>query len=606
MATNEAVRYDRRALNDWVQSAQSGEMAITDFQRSFVWDPGRSAAYIKAILMGKPVGLYLILTTSEEPQFVPRPFYQMKAPMKHVQELVLDGQQRLTSLLHALDGQQRCKFFIKVKDLSADALEVEDVIYEIKNPQTGRLRQGHEDPATAYGENLIPIDILRKPPPSAKKLTPLAMWCTKVGDHVEGMAHNQARLLEDRIFDFVNRCFFQRSLWCCLLPETTKADEATEIFIETNTSSMKIKSFDIVVASVRGSHNEDIRKKIQDKYKTSPILRHYFSDDPEIYIPDIGEWMLKVACLHAGKAPKESRYREVASAMLEKRMRPEAKERKRQLDNLFKDLDWGLTQAEKYGAATKKLVPSWPSIYVLAALRAKFQGIRNPAEVDKARRLLDAYYWRCQFSNRYDARANDRLHEDFTQLVKALDRSAKQSCCLKVFDDRDYPLFDSDQLLKNAGWISSSRLGRGLASVVLASNPEPLDWMTGQPLTIALVRQLEDEQDLDRHHVFPRDVLRKAGVDGKLVQNGLNGVVLDRRTNLRLWKKSPDNYVSEMLSDLKIQEDEMQERIEGHHVPFAEMKSSKGTVEQRYHKFLKKRADKLSELVQKLGALPPG
>ena len=41
----------------------------------------------------------------------------MDTPLDDVAELVLDGQQRLTSLLHALYGHPDRRFFIKVADL---------------------------------------------------------------------------------------------------------------------------------------------------------------------------------------------------------------------------------------------------------------------------------------------------------------------------------------------------------------------------------------------------------------------------------------------------------------------------------------------------------
>ena len=64
MAQQEAAEYNRRTVSQWVQAAWAGEVTITDFQRSFVWDSGRATEYIKAILLGKPVGLYLTLASS--------------------------------------------------------------------------------------------------------------------------------------------------------------------------------------------------------------------------------------------------------------------------------------------------------------------------------------------------------------------------------------------------------------------------------------------------------------------------------------------------------------------------------------------------------------
>ena len=162
MAQQDTARYDRRTVSDWVEAAWAGDVAITDFQRSFVWDSGKATDYIKAILMGKPVGLYLILTSSRKPQFEPRAFNNIDTPLDHVSELVLDGQQRLTSLLHALYEHPERRFFIKVVDLSAERLEAKDVVCESKSSRTGRTGKGLDDPATAFTKGLIPIDILRQ------------------------------------------------------------------------------------------------------------------------------------------------------------------------------------------------------------------------------------------------------------------------------------------------------------------------------------------------------------------------------------------------------------------------------------------------------------
>lgn len=45
--------YERRTVDEWVRRANEGHVAITDFQRSFVWDGGRVAGYIEAIFKGE-------------------------------------------------------------------------------------------------------------------------------------------------------------------------------------------------------------------------------------------------------------------------------------------------------------------------------------------------------------------------------------------------------------------------------------------------------------------------------------------------------------------------------------------------------------------------
>ena len=604
MAQENDVHYFPRTVEDWTRKAWAGKVTLADFQRSFVWDSGRVTGYIKSILLGKPVGLYLILKRSKRPQFAPRPFNHLETPLGAVEELVLDGQQRLTSLMHALYGHPERRFFIQVADMSADELKVVDVVCESINTRTNKTGKGLDDPATAYINKLVPLDILRKDGRQPGHLSRLARWCISVGENVSGMEGNAARLLEDRITDCVNECFFRRSLWYCLLPATTGSAAAAEIFIETNRSSVRIKAFDIEVASARGKHNEDLRNAIQDAYEQSDMLSHYFSDDPEDYIPAIGEWMLKVACLHAGYVPKESNYDKAVSYLLDAKSSGDAAEGRRRLESLFSDLNWGLRRVEGFGAASERMVPSWPAIHVLSALRSNIEGIKGPVRKGLADQLLRAYYWRCLFSNRHDVRANDRLYEDFGQLNGRLDELGGKLARMTAFDDDDHPLYDQKYLLRHASWIGSGRLGKALASVVMASEPKPVDWMTNETLSATVVRELERARKLDRHHVFPKKALETGKVDKELIHNGLNGVLLDRRTNLRLWKVPPHEYVCKMLAELRIPGATLEGRITGHLVPYDEMTNDRGTIGPRYRKFLQRRAKLMVALVEDVAAWP--
>ena len=597
------MRYDRKSVQQWVEKAWAGEVTLADFQRSFVWDSGKATEYIKAILMGKPVGLFLILASADQPQFAPRAFNNIETPLDDVAWLVLDGQQRLTSLLHTLHGHPERRFFIKVADLRAETLEVEDVVCESKSARTGKTAKDLDTASTAFAKGLIPIDILRKTGTSTGMLSPLSMWCIEIGENVPGMQGNEARLLEDRIDKFVVRCFFQRELWYCLLPQKTNPKEAAQIFVATNTSSVKIKQFDIEVATARGSHGEDLRTEIQDAYDSSDKLRYYFSDDAEDYIPDIGEWMLKVACLHVNEPPKESSYSKAVNYLLDGSGATTTAGQRLRLNSVFRDLDWALARAEGFGAATDKMVPSRPVLHVLSALRGNVQKIGNPAKLRKAMRLLAAYYWRCLFSNRHSVQANDRLYEDYRQLLTALTTVGGELPTIAAFDNRDHQVFDKDHLMRHAGWIGSSRLGKALASAVMASEPKPREWMTDEVLSATEIRGLQGLRKLNRHHVFPKAAL-KGVVAEPLIQNALNGVVLDQRTNLRLWKVPPSEYVAKMLTELDVEDEELGERIEGHLVPYEELKSTDGKIQLRYDRYLKKRAEMMVEKIKQLTALP--
>lgn len=599
MGPQDEVMYNHRTVDEWVKMASAGNVALADFQRSFVWEPARAARYMKAILSGRPVGLYLILNAASSPQFLPREFTTLKTPLGNVKELVLDGQQRLTSLLHGLYGHPTCRFFIEVEDLSSETLKLTDVVaFSLNSPEA----QAH--PVESYRNGRIPMDVLRRPDPAAEGVSPLSHWCGEVGDSVNEIEGFQVFLqFFEKIRSFVDECFFQRKIHACWLPASTTRAEATEIFVETNTSSVRIRAFDEQVANVRGDSGHDFRKAIEKAYRSSELLRYYFPGDPEKWIPKIGEWMLKVGCLHAGLPPRKGNYEFAAKRLFEnngnkKSPLPE------NLDGLLEDLDWVLRRVSDMGSPTVSMLPSWPPVHVMAALRSQYEEIKDSADVNKARQLVDAYYWRCLFSNRYAAQANDRLHRDYEGLKKVMEDKGKKVGDLRIFSDSHHRLFDGEHLLVNAGWIGSNRLGKALVSAVMATEPRPVDWVTGERLGAKDVRQLEKLKKLDRHHVFPKDVLLEEGVSKGEVDNSLNAVILDRRTNRKFWKYPPNEYLEAVSKEQGVPRSELRARIGGHHVPFNEIKNANGTVRERYRAFLVKRADLLATRIKKL-ATPP-
>ena len=141
MGQQNEVRYDSRTVDEWIKRARDGRVAVADFQRSFVWPAKKAARYVNAILRGRPVGMFLILDSAPlSPQFSPGRFSNMKTPLDKVEELVLDGQQRLTSLLHTLYEHPSSRFFLEVADLAAETLESKGVaVYGKTSPEARKL-----------------------------------------------------------------------------------------------------------------------------------------------------------------------------------------------------------------------------------------------------------------------------------------------------------------------------------------------------------------------------------------------------------------------------------------------------------------------------------
>ena len=209
MGQQNEVNYNERTVDEWVKRARDGRVAVADFQRSFVWPAPRAARYINAVLRGRPVGVFLILNSAPSPQFSPRPFSNMDTPLEAVEELVLDGQQRLTSLLHALYGHPNSRFFIEVQDFDSGSLALKGVVAYGKNSAEARKR---DKPADAYRCNCIPIDALRRADPKGGAIAPLSRWCGEVWDKVKEIEGSEEFLrFHSKIIQFVEEFFFSET-----------------------------------------------------------------------------------------------------------------------------------------------------------------------------------------------------------------------------------------------------------------------------------------------------------------------------------------------------------------------------------------------------------
>lgn len=92
-------------LHELLKSLQNGKTQLPDFQRGWVWDDDRIRGVLASISRSFPIGALMMLETGGEARLQPRPVQGVvfPGPDRPVPErLILDGQQRLTSLYQAI------------------------------------------------------------------------------------------------------------------------------------------------------------------------------------------------------------------------------------------------------------------------------------------------------------------------------------------------------------------------------------------------------------------------------------------------------------------------------------------------------------------------
>ena len=619
----EQAEYRPRTVEKWLEDLANGSLALPRFQRSYVWKNPKISDLIVALLRGHPVGTVLLIDRYREPvnrstpmeerrkleRFVPRSLSGADSDPDLCRELILDGQQRLTSLHRALEvgvrggisgnnGTER-PAFIEVENLWAAELRPIHVHW----PRPAQVAQFTNNPNLAANNNYIPLRLLgpAATAPSSSSETffhpdqpdALERWC---GDVTDNHMSRGNRLLR-RINEQLRLKILGRNIWYVKLPPSMDRGDAINVFVKVNESSAVIRRFDIAVAEFDKNNERSLRKQIIEWAEQAPGVDRIFGTDEERVIPKLGELMLKVACLQAGKAPTDSQYTkpEVLAHI--------SNDVERQ--TIFDGIAWTLGFLREERIWTDRHLPSEVPLRVLPALFRHWRGIDDRSDMTgRVRRILRAYLWRAFASERYESAANTRLQQDFKGLSRVLEMLPNlagdpvRECRTKVpiFDDkllperRDFHNLDAPL----APPTRKDKLSRAL--LVISLHKGANDFGSGEAVTGDNVGNRE------AHHLFPRSLLRKNGVEsGKKINHCLNYALVSAPTNKKMGAKSPLQYLKDRYwADHGLAEEELRNRIGSHLVPYGALAVREAKPKAAYGEFLKQRATIMHEALTKL------
>ena len=164
-------------LIDLLHECDSGTLQLPDFQRSWVWDEDRIKSLIASVSRAFPVGALMTLDTGGPVNFKPRPVEGAPNNAKEVtpQSLLLDGQQRMTSLYQVTlrkkvvetvtpkNKKVKRWFYIDIRKALDPAVDREDAIVGVPEDRMVRKDFGREVvldlsiPAKEYQSLMFPV-----------------------------------------------------------------------------------------------------------------------------------------------------------------------------------------------------------------------------------------------------------------------------------------------------------------------------------------------------------------------------------------------------------------------------------------------------------------
>jgi hypothetical protein len=484
-----------------LQLIENREMALPDFQRSFVWEPNGTRELIVSIIRGFPAGNLLFLRGGSA-VFLPRAVEEAPPLDGHApQLLVLDGQQRLSSLFQALYGVGNHRFFVDVMTL----MEGGDVETAVKVFSVRQARQW----ATIEGQ----AGALMFPLARFERFSDWRDEVIDLRDDLEEEPRKSLRSYLNRVETLVIDPIRTYNFPTTTLSESTPTEAVCTIFETLNRTGIKLSVFELITARAF-AYGERLRERWDEAMTASPVLSD-FEIDPY--------YILQTIALRANLVPR----RGVVAGM-------EVSTIVEHWDAAVAGMANGLVMIrDECGVLMPKWLPYAPMLPTMAAAWQWIDDARG-AVSGARRRRLQRWFWCATFAGDYDNAPNSRADADMPLLQKWL-VDGESPPVIQDFE------FDATQ------WTMVTIRQRALyrATMALLLRNRPLDFHEAVPLT----RSVIESTAVDDHHVFPKGYLRDIGLEGR-TDSVLNHTLIDRETNIRIQKKAPSVYLGDISEEL--------------------------------------------------------
>lgn len=500
-----------------LQMIHNRDMALPDFQRDFVWDPAMTDELIESIVNNFPAGTLLRVKNGQELLFQPRAF--QGAPVLNGTRpayLILDGQQRLTSLYQAFYGEGGYRFFLDLAALEQET-DLEDAAFYERADRAAKTFGRIEEQA----EHLIfPMgrlfggggfdgwvhDVLRIRGSSAEELLSLQQ-------RLADLRQRWLKPVEDYDFPMVT------------LSEDTEGGAICTIFETLNRTGVKLGVFDLLTARF-WPKSVNLRTLWEKARAEHPILDE-FQIDPY--------YVLQIVNLLEPRADKTARPR--AASIKRGEILSQSAD---QVAAGWPRAIAGLSQVlrilrEDCGVVVPKWLPYTTMLIPASAAWAAQSGVAHAAHVGGNRGKLVRWFWCASLGQRYDTAPNTQAAKDYVELRQwMIEAEAPPPETVAGFR------FQASVLRTTT--FRQRALYRAMMAITLKGGP--LDFHKRGSISTQLFS--DPENPVDDHHIFPQGYLDPAGVPSVLRDSILNRTLIDKITNIRIGKRAPSDYLSEI------------------------------------------------------------
>ena len=537
------------SLEQILSYIKSGEIAIPEIQRPFVWKPRQVRDLIDSLYKGYPTG-YLIISQS--------PDMKLKdGSLSLGKKIMIDGQQRVTALMTAIVGLEVLtsdftKRKIKIAFNPQASEEDEEEIFKV------------QDNAILKDKKWI-ADIAELFKPDFDQWAFVNEYCQQ-NPEVNGSQMNKILM---RLLDIKNR-----QIGVISLDKDLNIDEVTDIFIRINSQGAKLNQADFAMSKIAANteyggnalrkaidyfshlavdpdwYGEMAKDEIFMKTQYASKLKWLKDDRESIFDPDYND-ILRIAFMYKfGRAKLKDLVSLLGGRDFETReyREPIAEESFIKLSEgvidfmnqyTFSNFILGIKSA---GFISNKLISSQVTLdfaYTLYLLLNKEAAI----EKSQIKHYVAKWFVMSTLTSRYTSSPESQMDFDIKRI--------REKGFLAFFQEvEEANLSDTFWTIRLVQQLETQVVNSPFFNVFLAAQiHESADALFSNGTKIGDLISLMG----DVHHIFPKQYLRKNGYNEKKQYNQIaNFTYLDTQVNKEISDDAPNLYFKKAIEQCEI------------------------------------------------------
>jgi hypothetical protein len=540
-------------LEDLLKECHSGKLQLPDFQRSWVWAEDRILSLIASVSRAFPIGALMTLASrpGREEVFASRIIEGAPTAAKETapEHLLLDGQQRMTSLYQACMRRDvvttitpknklvRRWFYIDIQKVLDPDIDRDDAITAV--PEDRKIKANFDKtivldlskPEFEYEHFMFPLN----------QVFDWDAWQEGFGDYWIGRGHADHREIFKAFKNDVLQSFKSYQVPVIALDHDTSHEAVCLVFEKVNTGGKALDAFELLTAmyAARGHRLRDDWFGTDEHLGMHSRLAIYGHAGSRKFgvLEKVAstEVLQAIALLHT----KRIRLDRAAEGAKDSDL-PAVRATRQSLLDLpleaylaYRDrVEEGYKRAAKF-LRQQYIHRPWDLPYQtqLVPLAAIFADLGAAAEHAGTLEKVSRWYWCGIFGELYGSAVESRFAKDVMEVPDWIRGGAEPTTV------RD-GVFRADRL--NTMRTRLSAAYKGVNALLMREGSR--DFRTGQTFDMTVFF----DEDVDIHHIFPKAWCEAKKIPAAVYDTVINKTPLAYRTNRIIGGVAPSHYLEKL------------------------------------------------------------